>query len=71
MNTPNIDAFATTKVLFQNAYCYVSVSGALRASLLTGVFPDFPKRFSTYNSLVQDDCPCATPLSKWFTQKGY
>lgn len=71
VKTPNIDAFASSGVLFQNAYCNVPVSGASRASLLTGVYPDFPKRFSTYNSSAQDDCPWATPISKWFTQNGY
>ena len=71
VKTPNIDAFASTGVLFQNAYCNVPVSGASRASLFTGVYPDFPTRFSVYNSTAEEECPWAIPLSGWFTQNGY
>ena len=71
VKTPNIDAFASTGVLFQNAYCNVPVSGASRASLLTGVYPNYPDRFVSYNSYAQDDCPWAVPMSEWFTQNGY
>ena len=71
VKTPHIDAFASTGVLFQNAYCNVPVSGASRASLLTGVYPDFPKRFSTYNSSAQEECPWAVPMSEWFDKNGY
>ena len=71
VKTPNIDAFASTGVLFQNAYCNVPVSGASRASLLTGVYPDFPTRFSTYNSTAQEECSWAVPMSEWFVQNGY
>ena len=50
VKTPHIDAFASSGVLFQNAYCNVPVCGASRASFLTGVYPNFPNRFSVYNS---------------------
>lgn len=39
VKTPNIDRFAASGLLFQNAYCNIPVSGASRASLLTGVYP--------------------------------
>ena len=41
VKTPNIDRFAASGLLFQNAYCNIPVSGASRASLLTGVYPHY------------------------------
>ena len=71
VKTPNIDALASSSVLFQNAYCNVPVSGATRESLFTGVYPKYPTRFTTYNSFAQEDCPWALPMSEWFVQNGY
>ena len=67
VKTPNIDRLASTGVLFQNAYCNVPVSGASRASLLTGVYPHYPDRFVGFSALASKDCPAAIPLSGWFT----
>ena len=36
IHSPHIDALASEGVLFQRAYCNIPVSGASRASLLTG-----------------------------------
>ena len=44
VQTPNIDRLASQSVVFRNAYCNVPVSGASRASLLTGVYPDFERK---------------------------
>jgi arylsulfatase A-like enzyme len=63
VKTPNIDRLASTGVLFQNAYCNVPVSGASRASLLTGVYPHYPDRFVGFSALASKDCPAAIPLS--------
>ena len=71
VKTPNIDRLASTGVLFQNAYCNVPVSGASRASLLTGVYPHYPDRFVGFSALASKDCPAAIPLSGWFTSHGY
>ena len=69
--TPNIDKLAATGHQFMNAYCNVPVSGASRASLLTGVYPQHPNRFTSYNSSASIDAPFATPISKWFKDNGY
>ena len=71
VKTPNLDRLADSGVLFQNAYCNVPVSGASRASLLTGVYPDYPKRFVHYSAYASKDCPEAVPISEWFTSHGY
>ena len=71
VKTPNIDRLASSGVLFQNAYCNVPVSGASRASLLTGVYPHFPNRFVHYSAYATKDCPDAIPISQWFKDNGY
>ena len=68
VKTPNMDRLASSGVLFQNAYCNVPVSGASRASLLTGVYPHYPDRFVNFSAYASKDCPEAIPLSGWFTK---
>ena len=63
--------FAASGLLFQNAYCNIPVSGASRASLLTGVYPHYPDRFVNYSAYASKDCPTAIPISRWFTSHGY
>lgn len=71
IKTPNIDRLAASSVLFQNAYCNVPVSGASRASLLTGVYPCYPNRFMAFDAWASKDYPSAVPISRWFTDHGY
>lgn len=71
VKTPNLDRLASTGVLFQNAYCNIPVSGASRASMLTGKYPKYPGRFTHYAARASKDCPEAIPLSGWFTSHGY
>lgn len=55
VKTPNMDRLASSGVLFQNAYCNVPVSGASRASLLTGVYPHYPDRFVNFSAYASKD----------------
>ena len=71
IRTPNIDRLAAGGVLFRNAYCNVPVSGASRASLLTGVYPRYPDRFVQFDAWACKDAPEAVPISQWFTDHGY
>jgi len=71
IKTPNIDRLAESGVLFQNAHCNAPVSGSSRASLLTGLYPNYPKRFVSFNASASKDAPDAIPLSRWFTDHGY
>ena len=71
VKTPNMDRLAASGVLFQNAYCNIPVSGASRASLLTGVYPHYPDRFISFSAYASKDCPEAIPISGWFTRNGY
>lgn len=70
--TPHIDNLAARSVVFQNAYCNVPVSGASRASLLTGVYPDFTrKRFVGAETYAQEDLPGVVTLPQAFKNDGY
>lgn len=71
IQTPHIDRLASHSTLFHNAYCNVPVSGASRASLLTGMYPHYPDRFVDYTTRVSNDAPEAIPLSQAFTEAGY
>ena len=63
VKTPNIDRLAAEGVVFRNAYCNIPVSGASRASLLTGVYPRYPDRFIHFSARASKDCPEAIPIS--------
>ena len=68
--SPNIDAFAESGTMFRRAYCNVPVSGASRASLLTGTRPN-RDRFIQFYSVAEEDNPSATAISQWFKDNGY
>lgn len=68
--SPNIDSLASSGVLFSNAYCNAPVSGASRASLLTGLRPAH-ERFVSFQSYAQNDAPWATSLPAYFKSMGY
>lgn len=71
IKTPCIDKLAASSLLFGQAYCNIPVSGASRASLLTGVYPRYPNRFIRFDACAEKDYPSAIPISKWFTDHGY
>lgn len=71
IHSPNIDRMAAEGVTFSNAYCNIPVSGASRASLLTGLYPIAGQRFVSYDSSADRDAPQAIPISAWFRQHGY
>lgn len=71
IHTPNIDRFAARSVCFDNAFCNAPVSGASRASLLTGMYPNYPDRFVSYTCRASADAPQAVPISQWLKDHGY
>lgn len=70
INSPNIDELASEGYQFNRTYCQVPVSGASRASLLTGLRPT-QDRFVNYYTWAEKDAPNTTPLSGHFKQNGY
>lgn len=71
IQTPNIDRFAATATLFENAYCNIPVSGASRASLFTGLYPNYPSRFTNFSARASVDCPGAVTVFGWLKEHGY
>jgi arylsulfatase A-like enzyme len=70
IKSPNMDAFAAQGVLFQNNYCNVSVSGASRACLFTGLYPN-RDHFVVAATHVDKDAPGITTLPQLFKENGY
>jgi len=71
VKTPNLDRLASESTLFGSAYCNSPVSGASRASMLTGVYPRHPSRFTTYDAWARYDAPWAEPLQSCLGRGGY
>lgn len=70
MHTPNIDRLARQGVMFQNAYCNVPVSGASRASLMTGIRPGI-NRFWDVTAKIDEQVPGTVTLPQHFRENGY
>lgn len=71
IKTPKIDSLANHSLLFYNAYCNAPVSGASRASMLTGLYPKFPERFTHAYTYAEKDAPNAISIPQWFKDNGY
>lgn len=70
MITPNIDKLAASGVQFNRAYCNIPVSGASRASLMTGLRPTM-FRFYDVESKIDEDAPGVPTLPLYLKQNGY
>ncbi|MCK4921195.1 MAG: sulfatase [Bacteroidales bacterium] len=68
--SPNIDRLANDGIIFSNAYCNIPVSGASRASLLTGLRPT-RNRFLTYHTRVDEEADNVPTLPENFRMNGY
>ena len=71
IKTPNIDRLAQGATVFNNAYCNIPISGASRASFLTGVYPLYPNRFTAFDAYTEKDYPQAVTLPRHFKENGY
>lgn len=70
MVTPNMDALAREGTLFSRAYCNVAVSGATRASLLTGTRPT-RNTFQSAHLYSQEQKPDKIGLNDHMKANGY
>ncbi|MDR1958225.1 MAG: sulfatase [Planctomycetaceae bacterium] len=70
IKSPNIDRLASQGVVFEHAYCMVSVCGASRSALLTGTRPKY-NRFVSADVYASKDAPNAIPLNTHFKNHGY
>jgi arylsulfatase A-like enzyme len=70
IHSPHIDSLAAAGVRFDRAYCNIAVSGASRASLLTGLRPT-RTTLSAWNARTDVDAPDAVTLQQCFRDAGY
>jgi arylsulfatase A-like enzyme len=70
VSSPNIDRLASEGVIFRRAYCNVPVSGASRASLMTGTRPT-SYRFINFDTWAEKDNPLAITLPQYLKNNGY
>lgn len=70
MITPNLDKLAENGVQFNQAFCNIPVSGASRASLMTGLRPG-KSRWWDVNAEIDKEAPDVVTLPKHFKENGY
>lgn len=70
IKSPYIDSLANVGTVFDRAYCNIAVSGASRASLLTGLRPT-KRCFAAWNARVDVDAPNTVTLNRYFKEAGY
>ncbi len=68
--SPNIDKLAAESAQFMSAYSNIPVSGASRASLMTGLRPT-RTQFVDVESLIERDAPNIPTIAKHFRDNGY
>ena len=68
--SPNIDALANRSIQFTQAYSNVSVCGASRASMLTGMLPT-KTRFINYSTRADIETPNQVTFPRLLKDNGY
>jgi len=70
IKTPNIDRIGKNGTVFLQNYCQQAVSGPTRASLMTGMRPDYTKIWDL-KTLMRDINPDILSLPQYFASQGY
>ncbi|MHC1705658.1 MAG: sulfatase [Tenuifilaceae bacterium] len=70
VKTPNIDRLASRGSVFLNTYCQQAVSGPTRASLLTGMRPDYTQVWDL-RTPMRDVMPDILALPQYYVSQGY
>ena len=70
VKTPNIDRLAKRGTVFMQNYCQQAVSGPTRASLMTGMRPDYTKVWDL-KTKMRDVNPGIMSLPQYFISQGY
>lgn len=70
VKTPNIDRLAKGGAVFTNTYCQQAVCGPSRASLLTGMRPDYTGIWDLATHM-RDVNPNILSMPQYFKQNGY
>jgi iduronate 2-sulfatase len=70
IKTPNIDRLARMGTVFKSNYCQQAVCGPTRASLMTGMRPDYTKIWDL-KTRMRDVNPDIMSLPQYFVSQGY
>jgi iduronate 2-sulfatase len=70
IHSPNIDRLAGEGIAFSRAYCNIPVSGASRASIMTGLRPT-RNRFLTYMTRADEEAGSVPTLPEYFRAHNY
>ena len=70
IKTPNIDRLARMGTMFSNNYCQQAVCGPTRASLMTGMRPDYTKVWDL-NTQMRDVNPDILTIPQYLISQGY
>ncbi len=70
VKTPHIDRLAKMGTIFQRNYCQLAVCGPTRASLMTGMRPDYTKVFDL-KTQIRDMNPDILSIPQYFKNQGY
>ncbi len=70
VKTPNIDKLASRGTVFNRNYCQQAVSGPTRASLLTGMRPDYTRVWDL-KTKMRDINPNIISLPQYLVSQGY
>jgi len=70
VRTPNIDRLAKRGTVFMTNYCQQAVSGPTRASLMTGMRPDYTKVWDLATKM-RDINPDILSMPQYFISQGY
>jgi arylsulfatase A-like enzyme len=70
VKTPNIDRLAKMSTVFLNNYCQQAVCGPTRASLMTGMRPDYTKVWDL-KTQMRDMNPNIVTLPQYLITQGY
>ncbi len=70
IKTPNIDRLARMGTMFSNNYCQQSVCGPTRASVMTGMRPDYTKVWDL-KTQMRDINPDILTLPQYLISQGY
>jgi len=68
--TPAMDRIAAQGTTFLNAHCQQAVCGPSRASLMTGMRPDFTQVWDL-KTMIRDINPMIVTIPQYFRDKGY
>ncbi len=70
IKTPNIDRLAARGTVFQQNYCQQAVCGPTRASLMTGMRPDYTRVWDL-KTKMRDINPSILSLPQYLVSQGY